>query len=303
MKKILLTALLIQGTYSFGQNLELYYKLNDLTSTTMPANNLTLHGTGNYPVIVGGSSSGLITDSCIQFNYGRGYVSDFALNNQTWPATAISAWYRSEYKRQGTIVQGAYLGFGLRITSEGNVQAFFNGTQLGALESNVSVTDSLWHHLFVQNDGLNTYIYIDGVLDTTKAETLYKIPSPHALAKIYIGNAANDAYDQRIAGHIDELRIYSDTLSAAQINHLMNGVLSVNQQSIQRIQLYPNPTSNIINIQTDAIVISSSIFDLSGSLVATFKGHEYSVSLLRAGIYFINVQTETGIAQHKFVKQ
>ena len=70
-----------------------------------------------------------------------------------------------------------------------------------------------------------------------------------------------------------------------------------------RLTVYPNPVNDIINIKTDAIIISNSIYDLSGSLVDTFYGNEYAVSHLTNGVYFITVQTQTGTAQHKFVKQ
>lgn len=305
MKKILLTALLFPAVYSYSQNLVLHYKLNDLTSTTMPANNLSIYGTGDDPIIADSSSSGLISDSCFKFNIGKGFVSDVALDNHTWTATAISVWYKSSSVKQGTIIQGSHMGFGMRITNEGYAQAFFNGTQIAALESSVIVTDGLWHHLFAQSDGENTYIYIDGVLNATKPDTLYTLPSPNDSAKVYIGNAINDEYTQKIDGYLDEVRIYSDTLSTTQINDLMNGVLSVNvnEQTKQRIQLYPNPVNDIITIQTDATIISNSIFDIAGNLIATFKGNKYSVSHLTNGVYFITIQTKSGMAQYKFVKQ
>lgn len=77
----------------------------------------------------------------------------------------------------------------------------------------------------------------------------------------------------------------------------------INKSDLITLSIYPNPANDMINIHTDATIISSLIYDFSGSLVAIFKGHEYSVSHLNSGLYLINVDTKSGIAQHKFVKQ
>jgi hypothetical protein len=72
------------------------------------------------------------------------------------------------------------------------------------------------------------------------------------------------------------------------------------------ISIYPNPTTNKLNINhsENFSIIESSIFDITGKLIA-FNNHQtiIDVSKLNSGIYFIKVITDKGEFRQKFIKE
>lgn len=70
------------------------------------------------------------------------------------------------------------------------------------------------------------------------------------------------------------------------------------------ISIYPNPTSDILNIKTDSKINSVSVFDISGkNLNVKQDGNKVDVRSLPAGAYLINVETIDGISTEKFIKK
>ncbi len=72
------------------------------------------------------------------------------------------------------------------------------------------------------------------------------------------------------------------------------------------ISIFPNPTTNKLNINhsENFSIIESSIFDITGKLVA-FNNYQtiIDVSKLNSGIYFIKVITDKGEFRQKFIKE
>lgn len=68
--------------------------------------------------------------------------------------------------------------------------------------------------------------------------------------------------------------------------------------------LYPNPTSDLLNIETKQNISKIEVYDLSGRLVKSAAGKEkqISVSNLNKGMYLIKMHTENGIINSKFIK-
>lgn len=194
--------------------------MDDLTSTSLPANTLSIYGTGVPPGFVNPGASSLASDDCVQFSNGQGFVSANPLNNVGWTGTAMSIWYNSLSTYQGNILQGAYLGFGMRMLTNGRVQATFDGSAAGSYNSTFAINDGNWHHIVAQNNGTVTEIYIDGVLDLVGNEPLYTLSSPHPSAKIYLGAAFGDLSSEKIYGKVDEIKVYDNILSQAQIDAL-----------------------------------------------------------------------------------
>lgn len=70
------------------------------------------------------------------------------------------------------------------------------------------------------------------------------------------------------------------------------------------IKIFPNPTSDILNIKTDSKINSVSVFDISGKKVnVKLDGDKVDVRSLPAGTYLINVETKDGISTEKFIKK
>lgn len=93
-----------------------------------------------------------------------------------------------------------------------------------------------------------------------------------------------------------------------QINNLP--VLSTDEVGKKEsIKIYPNPTAEILNIETDSKINSIAIFDAKGSLIKNFQetgisnGKRINVSDLISGIYMVKVKTSTSEFTKKFVKK
>ncbi|VXB74172.1 MULTISPECIES: T9SS type A sorting domain-containing protein [Chryseobacterium] len=93
-----------------------------------------------------------------------------------------------------------------------------------------------------------------------------------------------------------------------QINNLP--VLSTDEVGKKElIKIYPNPTAEILNIETDSKINSIAIFDAKGSLIKNFQetgisnGKRINVSDLVSGIYMLKVKTSTSEFTKKFVKK
>ena len=80
--------------------------------------------------------------------------------------------------------------------------------------------------------------------------------------------------------------------------------LGTNNNALSIITMYPNPTSDFLNIKSDQKISKIEIYDMSGKLVQTSKmnNEKVSVSKLPKGNYVIKIQTENGVVNSKFIK-
>ena len=80
--------------------------------------------------------------------------------------------------------------------------------------------------------------------------------------------------------------------------------LGINNNALSIITMYPNPTSDFLNIKSDQKISKIEIYDMSGKLVQTSKmnNEKVSVSKLPKGNYLIKLQTENGVVNSKFIK-
>jgi hypothetical protein len=86
-------------------------------------------------------------------------------------------------------------------------------------------------------------------------------------------------------------------LKLAQSNAGLNEIVQMN------ISIYPNPATSQITVQTTEIINQISIFNISGQVVQTENKSTFSVENLPAGVYILQVQTEGGISNMRFVKE
>ena len=70
-----------------------------------------------------------------------------------------------------------------------------------------------------------------------------------------------------------------------------------------RIVVYPNPTSDILNIQTAESIINVTAYNIAGQKVMQTNTQTLNVSALKAGVYILKVETLKGSATLKFVKK
>lgn len=82
--------------------------------------------------------------------------------------------------------------------------------------------------------------------------------------------------------------------------------VSVGDNFAEMVSIYPNPTTDVFNIQLPASVevISSSLVDVMGRTTGiTYNNGQMNVSSLAQGVYFLNLETSHGSLTQKVVKQ
>lgn len=81
---------------------------------------------------------------------------------------------------------------------------------------------------------------------------------------------------------------------------IMNNNNPLQQDSIT---LYPNPVGSVLSAHTELQIMSGQIVNLQGQKIIAITSADTDVSALASGMYLVNIVTEKGIWQCKFVKQ
>ncbi len=79
---------------------------------------------------------------------------------------------------------------------------------------------------------------------------------------------------------------------------------TTNNQFANQISIYPNPASEILNIENKSQepITNVSIYSIKGDLVKISKSNSISVSDLQNGVYFVKIQMSKTVLNYKFVK-
>ena len=76
------------------------------------------------------------------------------------------------------------------------------------------------------------------------------------------------------------------------------------KQAVSNIKVYPVPTKDWINVETQEEVLTIKIHDISGRIVAEAIGeNKLDISQLQTGVYSMTLQTPQGITTHKIIKE
>lgn len=86
-----------------------------------------------------------------------------------------------------------------------------------------------------------------------------------------------------------------------------NTILSSDSFAVSKVKLYPNPTSNVLNIESLGTIQNISIFNVLGQEVMNKLTDKALVSLdvsgLNAGIYVIKTEVDGVVSSTKFIKE
>jgi hypothetical protein len=77
------------------------------------------------------------------------------------------------------------------------------------------------------------------------------------------------------------------------------------QATLQSVSIYPNPVNSELNIDSEQKIESIAIVNVLGNTVKTIgaPNNSIDVSELTKGIYFLQIQMETGLMSKKFIKE
>ena len=210
--------------------------------------------------------------------------------------------FASHYLRDGTNVNTLSSGYA------SDASTFEGGVNTVPLNFNNYV-----HVAIVQkkNTSDGARVYIDGVNSYSTnsfAENVHRF-NP----RIFIGGGANAAGVEqaikRFVGQIDELYVYNRALTLPEVIGVKNNT-AVSQLTNQqfsnnhlKFSLYPNPASDILNIEMESELQSVEFYSLQGQKVLSATEKQINVSNLAAGMYMVRVTAVDGaVATQKFVK-
>ncbi len=73
--------------------------------------------------------------------------------------------------------------------------------------------------------------------------------------------------------------------------------------TVQDLQVYPNPTTGMLTLQTAAQVEAVYLYNLAGKLILSPTVNNIDISSLASGVYIVQVKTDKGLLHKKVVKQ
>ena len=141
-----------------------------------------------------------------------------------------------------------------------------------------------WYNLKIEIDHVtekNIKYYLDNQLVHTSALS----------SKVARANDLNFEFDNDGSGFIVDNIIIKDM-----------DQLAVNDINKTQVNIFPNPSSDFINITSDEEIRSIKIYDIKGSLIKSDKTSKVDVSAFPKGNYIISIETKSGIETKKFIK-
>ncbi len=83
---------------------------------------------------------------------------------------------------------------------------------------------------------------------------------------------------------------------------LSNDIIIEDVQEL-RINLYPNPTTDMVNVNGNVEVKSLILYNISGQRLRTSNDNSMDVSDLQKGLYIINVETSNETISKRLIKR
>ena len=303
MKYLICLFLSLGGAFLAAQNitdsLEAHFQFDgNLFDSTGNNNDLKLDfGNLAFKVVSG-------SDLALQLSGSDRMISSTAFDNSWYTETSISVWFKNPDAGSGgqLIVQGAFLGFGIRLEPSGQVLGFCGGASVnGYLSTTSGLDDDQWHHVVVTSNGTETKVYIDGVFDGSIPENLYTGNGGNNEV-IFLGMTSFSTYEY--TGLLNDLRIYSRELNATEVGMLFNGNIGMDEVTSTEkhlFEVYPNPGTGkevmLRGSQTHKIW-DASVYNLAGVKLAElipFHGDRFGIyPTLKEGSYILKVNTENG---------
>ena len=170
---------------------------------------------------------------------------------------------------------------------------------------------ALVHKAGTAADRVDCALYVDGLFVSTLSSaadvnTLYRYNT-----NFFVGGGADGAgtsqSSQRYAGLLDELYIFKKALVRGEILAVMNNTnQSLSNQDFNsknlKFSLYPNPATNLINIELATELKSLEIYSLQGQKILASNKYQVDVSSLSKGMYLVRVEdVENGVSTQKLI--
>ncbi|WP_220764490.1 LamG-like jellyroll fold domain-containing protein [Flavobacterium sp. UMI-01] len=185
-------------------------------------------------------------------------------------------------------------------------QSIFFASSGGNNSITTSHTNNTWYHYVCTYDGTTSKIYKNGILISSVAAIWNTVNNPYNQDFFRLGLTEYDSTGF-FSGAIDDLKIYNYALNQADITSLYStNNLSTTNFSKNNLEasIYPNPASDILNIQMEKELKLATIYSVLGIQVLSSTDKQINVSSLSSGNYFVRVEAVDGaVTTQKIVKE
>ena len=216
------------GNYTSTANLKGYWvntgnQNSDWLDLSGNGNNGTVNGSPGRVFLPEGTAAGkdLVGMDLGHRNTGAMYGENAAYLETADAATldistniSVEAWVRPEVVNVLQTVVAKNSAYQLEVRADGKPSfSFWSGsTEKATPTTTTTLTAGAWRHVVATYDGANVRIYINGILNTTTAQTGTIDTNSNALI-----TAGLTSTTEKFQGSIDDVRIYNVVLTAAQI--------------------------------------------------------------------------------------
>ena len=186
--------------------------------------------------------------------------------------------------------------------------------QVRDMDSETILEENKDYHIAGSYDGRFMLLYINGRLESFTAFSGDINPSP---VELEIGQASPDEQMYNFRGNMDDVRIYDFALLpdsiAAQSGHVITGISDPSPALSPEWKVYPNPTSNKINVELGIEERYSNTADCH-LVITDIKGQEewkgafgesriktIDISRLNPGVHFIRLEKAGKIWIKEFI--
>ncbi|WP_452232659.1 PQQ-dependent sugar dehydrogenase [Lacinutrix sp. MEBiC02595] len=219
----------------------------------------------------------MVTNGSAPINYGwRCYEGDSPYNTANCPATSTLTFPVAQYTHSN---DGAF-----KCSITGGYR--YRGTEQPTLEGFYFFADYCSDEIgYVQGDGTN--------FNLTFIEDF--------------GSDGFSAFGEDVTGEL-----YIAGLNSGIIYKIIDADLSVNEQNVFNIKMYPNPVKDSLNLDfrnTTQVIKEINIFNLHGKLVKSILKPDLTITTLstkemQSGLYLIEINAENGSKKtSKFIKE
>lgn len=285
-KKLFLGAFLAINTFSFGQTTLLSENFNDITTLWTSGWSQTNQSTavGLIPAYIQGVPGNFVAYSSPDDSYIGGHYNNEANNGtiSNWLVTPVLSLNNGDVVSFYTRTAGGYAdNLELRLSTAGASTVMPSGgpSGLGSFTNLVLTVNTTFPTVSGYPTTWTQYSYtVSGLSGATDCKVGFRY---------YVPNGGPNGANSNFIG-ID--------------NFLVTSTLSSDSFFKNNFALYPNPVSDMLNVQSNLIIEEISVLDINGRKVKNSVSNSISVSNLESGVYLIEVKSKEGIGTSKFVK-
>jgi len=104
-----------------------------------------------------------------------------------------------------------------------------------------------------------------------------------------------------VIGTLDETDLQTETT----VNVTFKPLIGMDENIIQKIKIYPNPTNDEIFIKSELLIVKVEIYSITGALLFSENNFNKKISLssLSKGVYLVKIYTDSDTMTEKIVKE